>query len=87
MARTPSESNSAVTGCTSYAERWVNLFFTNEEVCCKYCQLLETYSRPQCRRTGEMIVNTNAVGYWCPLLTADSNGRIVKKETGEVMQT
>ena len=73
-------------GCTSYAERWVNLFFTNDEVCCKYCPLLETYSRKQCRRTGEYIVNDNAVGCWCPLLTAQ-HGSITNPETGEIINT
>lgn len=73
--------------CTSYEERWVNLFFTDGKVCCKYCLLLQTYSRPYCLRTGEMIVNENVPGYWCPLLTADKDGRIVNPETGEVIQT
>lgn len=76
----------ADSGCTSYSERWINIFFTDEEVCCRYCPLLETYSRKQCRRTGEYIVNDNAVGYWCPLLKAE-NGNITNPETGEVIQT
>ena len=76
-----------VDACLSYSERWVNIFFTDDEVCCKYCPLLEMYNRPMCRRTAELIVNTNTVGYWCPLLTADKEGKIVNPNTGEVIQT
>lgn len=72
--------------CLSYAERWVNIFFTDGEVCCKYCPMLETYARKQCRRTGEYIINDNIQGYWCPLLTAE-NGAITNPETGEVLST
>ena len=54
--------------CLSYEERWVNLFFTDDEVKCKYCPLLETYARNQCRRTGEYILDVKyGVGRWCPL--------------------
>jgi len=73
--------------CLSYEERWVNLFFQPGKVCCKYCQLLQTYSRPYCVKTGELIVSTDTVGYWCPLLTADEHGMITNPETGEVIQT
>ena len=73
--------------CLSYSERWVNIFFTDDEVCCKYCPLLETYARKQCRRTGEYITNYNTTGYWCPLLKADEKGNIVNPETGEVLLT
>lgn len=72
--------------CTSYEERWVNLFFTDGKVCCKYCLLLQTYSRPYCLRTGEMIVNENVTGYWCPLLKPESN-TLVNERTGEVIKT
>ena len=73
--------------CLSYEERWVNIFFTDGEVCCKYCPLMETYSRPSCRKTGELLVNTNVPGYWCPLLTADKDGKVINPETGEVFFT
>ena len=71
-------------GCTSYSERWVNIFFTNDEVACKFCPLLETYSRKQCRRTGEYITNDNVTGYWCPLLKAENN-QITNPNTGEII--
>ena len=72
--------------CLSYSERLVNIFFTDGEVCCKYCPLLETYARKQCRRTGEYITNDNITGYWCPLLKAE-NGTITNPETGELINT
>ena len=74
-------------GCTSYSERWVNIFFTGDTVCCKLCPLLQTYSRPQCMRTGELLPTTESVGYWCPLLKADEEGKIVNPGTGEVIFT
>ena len=70
--------------CTSYSERWVNIFFTDDEVKCKYCPLLETYARKQCRKTGEYITNDNVTGYWCPLLTAENN-TITNPATGEII--
>ena len=54
-------------GCTNYTKKWVDINFTGEEVCCARCPLLETYSRKQCRRTGEYILDDRTVGYWCPL--------------------
>lgn len=71
--------------CTSYEERWVNIFFTDGEVKCKYCPLLEMYSRPMCRRTGEILPSTETTGYWCPLLKKEENGSIVSPESGEVL--
>ena len=76
----------ATNSCTSYTERWLNVFFTDDEVACKYCPLLETYARKQCRRTGEYIINDNVTGYWCPLLVA-KDGRIENPFTGEVIET
>lgn len=34
-----------------------------------------------------MIVNENVPGYWCPLLKADEDGKVVNPETGEVFLT
>lgn len=52
----------------SYIKAHTEIFFEADHVACKYCPLLETYSRNQCRRTGEYIINTNTIGYDCPLL-------------------
>ena len=34
---------------------------------CNLCPLLETYSRNQCRRTGEYLMDTRIIGAHCPL--------------------
>ena len=72
-------------GCTTYTEKWVNIFFTGDTVCCARCPLLETYARKQCRRTGEYILSDQVTGYWCPLLDAKDE-TIVNPETGEVIK-
>lgn len=56
-------------GCTEYESFSVELFFEKDHVACAYCPLLETYSRNQCRRTGEYIIDTRVtVGRYCPLM-------------------
>lgn len=55
-------------GTIEYAEATVSIYFEPEHIACTYCPLLETYSRNQCRRTGEYIVDTRfTVGRYCPL--------------------
>lgn len=58
----------------SYVKRTVEISFTGD-VCCARCPLMETYSRKQCRKTGEYITDDRTVGGWCPL---------VDPETGEM---
>lgn len=51
-----------------YIKASAEIYFEPEHVACQYCPLLETYSRNQCRRTGEYITDTRyTVGRWCPL--------------------
>lgn len=50
-----------------YIAATVDIHFEANHIACKYCPLLETYSRDQCRRTGEYILNTHTIGYECPL--------------------
>ena len=38
-----------------------------DHICCQFCPFFETYSRKQCRLTGEYIANEFARGYWCRL--------------------
>lgn len=57
----------AKSGTTQYIEATVKIFFSDGDVSCQRCPLLETYSRNQCRRTGEYIVDTRTTGVWCPL--------------------
>ena len=54
-------------GCTEYAEAVVDIYFPKGNACCKLCPLLQTYSRNQCMRTGELIPDTQGRGIWCPL--------------------
>lgn len=55
-------------GVIKYTKATVDIFFEPEHVACAYCPLLETYSRSQCRRTGEYLVDTRyTVGNYCPL--------------------
>lgn len=57
-----------ISGVLEYARTTVDISFEPEHVACAYCPLLETYSRNQCRRTGEYIVDTRyTVGRYCPL--------------------
>jgi len=51
----------------SYVGGEVTIWFEQEHVACRYCPLLETYSREMCRRTGEYIINSNTIGVYCPL--------------------
>lgn len=56
-------------GVADYTEAAVSIFFEKEHVSCAYCPLLETYSRNQCRRTGEYITDIRyTVGHFCPLI-------------------
>jgi len=51
-----------------YQEATISIFFEPNHVACQYCPLLETYSRNQCRRTGEYIIDPRfTIGYECPL--------------------
>lgn len=54
-------------GVTNYIATTVTIYFPGDRMSCQYCPLLETYSRNQCRRTGEYITDTRAIGRWCPL--------------------
>lgn len=51
-----------------YTEATVKISFPEDHVCCALCPLLETYSRNQCRRTGEYLIDTKyTIGFDCPL--------------------
>ena len=64
-------------GNADYIKATVDIFFELEHLACAYCPLLETYARPQCRRTGEYIIDTKfTVGRYCPLKLGGSDGNI-----------
>ena len=54
-------------GVSWYTEAQAKIFFPDGQVQCKFCPCLETYSRNQCRLTGEYLVDTRIIGYRCPL--------------------
>ena len=55
-------------GVTEYTTATVEIYFEQGRETCQFCPLLETYSRNQCRRTGEYITDTRGRGRWCPLI-------------------
>lgn len=54
-------------GVRRYVRTRIDINFPEGEYKCRYCPLLETYSRNMCRRTGEYIVDINGIGWDCPL--------------------
>ena len=72
--------------CTTYTKRWVDINFScaDNEISCSLCPLLQTYSRPQCMRTGELIYNAKGTGVWCPLLAKDGD-TFSNPYTGEIV--
>ena len=54
-------------GVSWYTEAQAKIFFPEGQVQCKFCPCLETYSRNQCRLTGEYLADTRTIGYMCPL--------------------
>ncbi len=60
-------------GVSYYTKATLEIGFPEDRVCCDYCPLLETYARKQCRRTGEYLVDTRAIGFYCPLKIEETN--------------
>ena len=54
-------------GVSYYTMATVEIGFPEDRVCCDYCPFLETYARKQCRKTGEYLLDTRAIGFYCPL--------------------
>ena len=60
--------------CADYIKVYVDIHFESDHFDCAHCPLLETYSRKQCRRTGEYIIDDRVRGYWCPLIKEEEDG-------------
>lgn len=60
-------------GVSFYTTATVVIHFPEDKVCCDFCPLMETYARKQCRRTGEYLADTRAIGYYCPLKFEEEN--------------
>lgn len=68
----------------NYLKTTATIYFEPEHVSCAYCPLLETYSRNQCRVTGEYILDTRyTVGHWCPLDIEDYSETEKETNTNE----
>ena len=59
-------------GVSWYTEAQATIYFPEGKVCCDLCPLMETYSRKQCRKTGEYLADTRTIGYMCPLKFIDN---------------
>lgn len=64
-------------GVAKYQKSTVDIYFPAGHVCCDLCPLLETYTRKQCRRTGEYILDSGISGWYCPLKFEEENDDIV----------
>ena len=56
-----------ISGCSLYAKATIDIYFPDGHVCCDLCPLMETYSRKQCRRTDEYLLDSRTIGLNCPL--------------------
>lgn len=55
-------------GIRYYTFATAHISFPENKVVCRFCPLLETYAREQCRLTGEYLLFTDlCVGGRCPL--------------------
>lgn len=55
-------------GVRYYTIATATIGFPENRVVCRFCPMLETYAREQCRLTGEYLVLTDqCVGGRCPL--------------------
>lgn len=54
--------------CTRYITAYAAIHFPEDEGArCSLCPCLETYSRKQCRLTGEYLADGYLIGGMCPL--------------------
>lgn len=58
-------------GVSRYIKTSVEIYSPEGHMACNLCPLLETYSRNQCRRTGEYLMDTRIIGAHCPLEIID----------------
>lgn len=62
-----------INAVTHYTKATVTLNFPGYEVKCSLCPLEETYSRKQCRMTGEYLADGYLRGGFCPLSIEEEN--------------
>lgn len=75
-----------VKGDVYQPRRYIAVASFDGEASCRFCPLEETYSRKQCRRTGEYITDDNFTGRDCPLIeiTEGEFLELLKKKEKEV---
>ena len=59
-----------------------SVYFEKDHICCAFCPFYETYSRKQCRLTGEYLLNEFGRGYYCRLELEDLNETVSDTEAG-----
>ena len=69
--------------CLWYTEAQISIYFPEGKVCCDLCPLMETYSRKQCRKTGEYLADTRTIGYMCPLKFIENDLKYVDDKIRE----
>ena len=57
-----------MSGTTEYSFAVAKIAFWDGNPRCDICPLMETYSRKQCRMTGEYLGDTRGRGHLCPLI-------------------
>lgn len=70
-------------GVVKYVKTTLDVYFPDGHFCCALCPCLETYSRLQCRRTGEYLLDSKGRGFYCPLMLDDeddANNKIKEDE-------
>lgn len=66
------------TSCTRYITVTAAIHFPEKEgVSCKLCPCLETYTRKQCRLTGEYLADGYLRGGLCPLQVTEDDTECV----------
>lgn len=68
-------------GVTEYTAAHVTVYFPKGHEQCSLCPLLETYSRNQCRASGEYLIDTRGRGMWCPLVMEERDEEIQTVES------
>ena len=64
-------------GVDGITKATAEIYFAYGEESCQFCPCLETYARPMCRLTAELVVDTRGRGYHCPLKFEGGNNEII----------
>ena len=70
-------------GVSWYTETKATIYFPEGNIRCSLCPALETYSRNQCRLTGEYLMDTRTIGFNCPLEIITKQQEAKENETNQ----